>query len=465
MGELQAVILAAGEGQRMRSAVPKVLHPLCGRPMLCYILDCAAAVAGEPLIVVGHDADLVREHIGPRRRYALQEKQLGTGDALMQALPQLPREGRLLVLCGDTPLLEKEHLEQLLRAHGDNAATVMTTRLSDPTGYGRVLRDPGGLVQRVVEEGDASAAEKKVCEINSGTYCFDIKLLRRFLPRLSPENVQREYYLTDILAVLREQGHPVGACTVEDWQVALGINDRCQLAEAAAVMGARINRSLMQRGVTLVDPSTAYIDYGVEIGADTVILPQTLIEGATTIGAACRIGPATQIIDAQIGDGVTVRQSVVQGSILESAAVVGPFAHIRPGCRIGGGAKVGTFVEVKNSAIGAASKLPHLSYAGDADIDGGVNIGAGAIIVNYDGRKKHRSHIGAGAFIGCNSSLISPLEIGEGAFVAAGTTVTGDVPAGALAIARQRQKNCEGLGKRLLTKKPEQEKDMREEKE
>lgn len=464
MGELQAVILAAGEGQRMRSALPKVLHPLCGRPMLCYILDCAAAVAGEPVIVVGRGAALVRERIGPRRRYALQEKQLGTGHALMQALPQLPGEGRVLVLCGDTPLLQGEHLERLLREHGDNAATVMTTKLSDPAGYGRVLRGPDGEVLRVVEESDASAAERKISEINSGTYCFDIELLRKFLPRLSPENVQQEYYLTDILSALRDQGYPVGACMVEDRRVALGINDRCQLAEAAAIMRERINRSLMQQGVTLVDPASTYIDYGVKIGADTVILPQTLIEGDSTIGAACRIGPATQIINAQVQDQVTVRQSVVEESLIERAALIGPFANIRPGCRIGQGAKVGTFVEVKNTAIGASSKLPHLSYAGDADIEEGVNLGAGVIIVNFDGRRKHRSRIEAGAFIGCNSSLISPLKIGKGAFVAAGTTVTGDVPADALAIARMSQKNREGLGKRLLSKNPEQEKDSREEK-
>ncbi|NLA05346.1 MAG: bifunctional UDP-N-acetylglucosamine diphosphorylase/glucosamine-1-phosphate N-acetyltransferase GlmU [Firmicutes bacterium] len=465
MEKLHAVILAAGEGKRMRSAVPKVLHPICGRPMLSYILNSAAAVAVDPIIVIGREAPLVREKIGSRWKYALQEEQLGTGHALMQALPQLPEEGRVLVLCGDTPLLQKEHLEQLARDHSDNAATVMTAELANPTGYGRVIRDRDGFVCRIVEESDASSAEKEVREINSGTYCFEISALRKFLPHLSPDNIQQEYYLTDILFLMREQGYPVGACLVDSWRAVLGINDRCQLAAAAQVIRERINCSLMRQGVTLIDPATTYIDYDVKIGPDTVVLPQSLLEGATSIGSGCRIGPGAQVINAQLHDGVTVRQSVVEESILERGAAVGPFANIRPGCRIGPGAKVGTFVEVKNSAIGASSKLAHLAYAGDTDIESGVNLGAGVIIVNFDGRKKHRTLIREGAFIGCNSNLISPLEIGEGAFIAAGTTVTGDVPAGALAIARTAQKNCEGLSRRLLLKSAGQEKDDIEEKE
>lgn len=458
MGELRAVVLAAGEGKRMRSAVPKVLHPLCGRPMLCYILESASAVAEDPIIVIGRGASAVRENIGSRWSYALQEEQLGTGHALMQALPQLPEEGRLLVLCGDTPLLEKTDLEQLIREHSGNAATVMTAEPADPTGYGRVIRDSDGLVRRIVEEIDASAAEKKVCEINSGTYCFDIKLLREFIPRLSSENVQREYYLPEIIFLMKEQGHRIGACRTDRWQVALGINDRCQLAEAAAFMRERINRSLMRRGVTMIDPCSTYIDHDVKIGEDTVIFPQTLIEGGTVIGSGCRIGPDVQIVNAQIQDQVIIRQSVVEESVVETAAVIGPFANIRPGCRIGRKVKIGDFVEVKNSSIGAESKLSHLSYAGDVDIEDGVNMGAGVIIVNFDGRKKHRSLIGSGSFIGCNSNLISPLEIGKGAFIAAGSTVTRNVPAGALAIARTDQKNCPGLGEQLLSKKPRQEK-------
>ena len=465
MGEIQAVILAAGEGKRMHSTLPKVLHPLCGRPLLRYILDSAVAVAGEPVIVIGRGAALVRETIGAGWSYAVQEKQLGTGHALMQALPHLPEEGLLLVLCGDTPLLEREDLEQLIRDHGDSAATVMTAVPPDPTGYGRVIRDPDGAVLRIVEESDATPAEIEIGEINSGSYCFDLKVLREFLPLLSPENVQQEYYLPEILSLMREQGHRIGASCLERWQVALGINDRCQLAEAAAIMRERINCSLMRQGVTMIDPASTYIDFDVRIGAETVLLPQTLIEGNTVIGSGCRIGPGVQIMNAQIGDGVVIRQAVVAGSILENGAAIGPFANIRPGCRIGPGVKIGDFVEVKNSTIGAESKLPHHSYAGDVDIESGVNLGAGVIVVNFDGRKKHRSLIRRGAFIGCNSNLVSPLEIGEGAFVAAGSTVTGDVPAGALAIARTDQKNCAGLGKRLLEKGLQQDKKGRAEKE
>lgn len=464
MGKLHAVILAAGEGKRMLSAVPKVLHPICGRPMLRYILDSAAAVAVDPIIVVGRRSAQIRESMGPRCRYALQKEQLGTGHALLQAMPQLPEEGSVLVLCGDTPLLQRENLEQLVQVHGDSAATVMTAEPADPTGYGRVIRGPDGSVRRIVEESDASPAEKKVCEINSGTYCFKISVLRKLLPQLTPDNIQREYYLTDILALMREQGYPVGACLVEDWQAALGINDRSQLAQAAAVVQGQINRSLMEQGVTLLDPAATYIDYDVKVGADTVILPQTLLEGATVIGSGCRIGPGAHLINAQLSDGVTVRQSIVEESTLESGTAVGPFAHIRPGCRIGPKAKVGAFVEVKNSVIGTASKLPHLTYAGDADIEGGVNLGAGVIIANFDGEKKHRSLIREGAFIGCNSNIISPLEIGKSAFIAAGTTVTGDVAAGDLAISRTAQENRKGMGRRLLRKGTGQGNDGIEEK-
>ncbi|HOA34910.1 MAG TPA: bifunctional UDP-N-acetylglucosamine diphosphorylase/glucosamine-1-phosphate N-acetyltransferase GlmU [Bacillota bacterium] len=467
MLETWAVVLAAGEGKRMVSSLPKVLHPLCGRPMLRYVVDAAAAVTGgKVIIVIGRGAQLVREEMGARWRYALQEEQLGTGHALMQALPQLPAEGLLLVLCGDAPLIEKEHLEQLIREHGRSAATVLTTGLADPAGYGRIIRHSGdsGARIRIVEESDASADEKKISEVNSGIYCFDIKYLRRYLPALTPDNAQREYYLTDLVALLQEQGHRVSACRIEDWRVVLGINDRCQLAEAAAIMRERINRSLMRQGVTMVDPSSTYIDFDVQIGPDTVIWPQTVIQGRTVIGSACRIGPGAQIINAEIHDRVIFRQSVVEESVIENEALVGPFAYIRPGSRIGPGVKIGDFVEVKNSRIDAGTKVPHLSYVGDVDIGGGANLGAGVIVVNFDGRRKHRSSIGRGAFIGCNSNLISPLEIGEGAFIAAGTTVTRNVPPGALAIARTDQENCPGAADRLLKKSQPQKEKAEEEK-
>lgn len=458
MGQIWAVVLAAGEGKRMFSRLPKVLHPLCGRPMLSYIAGSAAAVAGEQVIIVtGKGSETVREAMGPRWKYALQEKQLGTGHALMQALPLLPEEGTLLVLCGDTPLLEGRHLEKLLVEHGGNAATVLTTELADPSGYGRIIRDCSGGLRGIVEESDASTGEKIICEINSGTYCFDMKLLRLFLPRLSPANVQREYYLPDIFTLMREQGLRTGICNFEEWQLALGINNRLQLAGAAAIMRERINGSLMLQGVTMIDPSSTYIDYDVVIGPDTVIMPQTVIEGRTVIGSGCRIGPAAQIIDAEIGDEVIFRQSVIEDSVIKSAAQVGPFAYIRPGSSIGSKVKIGDFVEVKNAHIGSEAKVPHLSYVGDADIGSGANLGAGVLVVNFDGRKKHRSSIGQGAFIGCNSNLVSPLEIGAGAFVAAGSTLTRNVPPGALAITRTEQKNIPGEAERLLANVPQQQ--------
>lgn len=458
MEETWAVVLAAGEGKRMLSSLPKVLHPLCGRPMLSYIADAAAAVTGNRVVIVtGRCAGMVREVMGPQWSYAQQNEQLGTGHALMQALPQLPREGTLLVLCGDTPLLGVTHLERLIGEHSGNAAAVLTTDLGDPAGYGRIIRDSKGDLIRIVEESDASPHEKKICEVNSGTYCFDIKLLRRFLPGLSPDNAQQEYYLPDLFSLMHEQGLPIKACCVSEHRAALGINDRLQLAGAAAIMRERINSSLMHQGVSMVDPASTYIDFDVEIGPDTMIMPQTVIEGGTVIGSGCRIGPAVQIVASKIGDRVTLRQSVAERSVIEDGAMVGPFAYIRPGCRIGQGVKIGDFVEVKNAQIEAGAKVPHLSYVGDADIGEGANLGAGVIIVNYNGRKKHRSLIEQGAFVGCNSNLVSPVNIGRGAFIAAGSTITRDVPAGSLAIARSDQVNRPGAAARLLSGRPPQQ--------
>lgn len=325
-----AVVLAAGEGKRMRSRLPKVLHPLCGRPMLSYILDSAEAVAEEVVVVIGRGAGQVQEAMGPRWRYVLQQQQMGTGDALRQALPLLPDDGQLLVLCGDTPLLDEGQLRRLLEVHSASAATVMTAVLPDPTGYGRIIQG-GGQVIRIVEERDASIDEKQVLEINTGTYCFDIKLLKRFLPRVSANNAQGEYYLTDVIALLAEEKHRVGSYQILDPQAGLGINDRCQLADAADIIRKRINRQLMLQGVTIMDLNSVYIDFGVRIGGDTVIWPHTVIEGNTEIGSACLIGPGAHIKDARLGDSVTMRQSVVEGITLEAGATVGPFAYIRPG--------------------------------------------------------------------------------------------------------------------------------------
>ncbi|HOL17190.1 MAG TPA: bifunctional UDP-N-acetylglucosamine diphosphorylase/glucosamine-1-phosphate N-acetyltransferase GlmU [Bacillota bacterium] len=329
MGQRWAVVLAAGEGKRMHSQLPKALHPLCGRPMLDYVLHSAAAAAGKVIVVIGRGAAQVQAAMGPRWRYVLQERQLGTGDALMQALPLLPEEGQLLVLCGDTPLMGEDHLQGLLKAHDSNAATIMTAVLPDPTGYGRIIKDSAGRVSRIVEERDASVSEKQVSEINTGTYCFDLTLLKRFLPRISADNAQGEFYLTDVISLLTESGYRVGTYQLDDYRIGLGINDRAQLAEAAVVLRAHINRQLMLQGVTMVDPDSVYIDYGVRIGTDTVIWPQTVIEGDTEIGKSCTIGPGSHIKNARLGDYVVLRQSVVENCVLDDGATIGPFAFLR----------------------------------------------------------------------------------------------------------------------------------------
>ncbi|HOB86123.1 MAG TPA: bifunctional UDP-N-acetylglucosamine diphosphorylase/glucosamine-1-phosphate N-acetyltransferase GlmU [Bacillota bacterium] len=333
MEQLWAVVLAAGEGKRMRSSLPKVLHRLCGRPMLEYVLDAVAELTGQILIVVGHGAEKVQETIGPRWSYVLQEKQLGTGHAVQQAMPFLPEEGRLLVLCGDTPLLEGKVLARMLQEHGSRAATVMTARVPHPAGYGRIVRRDDGSVARIVEDKDAAPAEKAIAEINCGAYCFDLRRLRQLLPRLEAANRQGEYYLTDIIAMMVAKGWPVGAFQIEDYRVGLGVNDRVHLAEAAALCRERINGRLMREGVTIIDPSSTYIDYRVQVGADTVIWPQTVIEGDTVIGAGCRIGPGAYLRQAHLSDGVAVIYSVVEESTIEEGATVGPFAHIHPGKR------------------------------------------------------------------------------------------------------------------------------------
>lgn len=438
----------------MCSSLPKVLHGICGRPMLDYVLESASALTGNIVVVAGHGATLVKEACGPQWRYVVQKEQRGTGHAVMTALGELPQSGRLLVLCGDTPLLQSAHLRQLLEAHGENGVTMITARLPDPSGYGRVVRNSDGSVALVVEEKDASPAQKEINEINTGTYCFEIEPLRRFLPLLQANNAQGEFYLTDIIALARQAGCKAGAWLLDDYRSGLGINDRLQLAGATEQLRARINQLLMLQGVTIIDPQSTYIDHGVRVAPDTVILPQTIIEGKTEIGPSCRIGPGVHLRDSRLEEGVIVRNSVVEESLLEAGARVGPFAYIRPGCRIGRQVRIGDFVEIKNSVIGDGAKVPHLSYVGDADIGSRVNLGAGVILVNYDGRRKHRTTIEEGAFIGCNSNLISPVKIGAGSYVGAGSTINIDVPPGDLALARAKQVNRTGLAARFLKDSP-----------
>ena len=330
MKQVWAVVLAAGEGKRMHSRLPKVLHPLCGKKMLEYILESAAELTNRILVVVGHGASQVQETLGDRWSYVLQEHQLGTGHAVMEALKELPRKGTLLILCGDTPLLEAPYLKQLAACCRGRAAAVATARVPDPSGYGRVVRAQDGDVASIVEDGDASAEEKKIDEINTGTYCFDLELLRKYLPRLGTDNVQKEYYLPDVVAMMRKDGHSTGACCLDDYRVGLGINNRAQLAEAVKILQQKIGQKLMLSGVTIEDPGAVFIDFDVQVGPDTVLRPGCILEKGTVIGAECLIGPGTHLVGAEIGDGSAVCQSVVKNTRVEKGSKIGPFAHITP---------------------------------------------------------------------------------------------------------------------------------------
>ncbi|NLX91583.1 MAG: bifunctional UDP-N-acetylglucosamine diphosphorylase/glucosamine-1-phosphate N-acetyltransferase GlmU [Firmicutes bacterium] len=452
-----AVILAAGAGTRMNSSLPKVLHRLCGKPLLWHVLAAAQEVTDKQVIVTGFGEEQVRDYFGEKYLYVRQDRQLGTGHALQKALPYLPDQGEVLVLCGDTPLLEGTTLGGLITHHRKNkaAATVLTAVLEDPAGYGRVIRDPSGRVEKIVEELDADEKQKAVREINTGSYCFDLGPLKKLLPNLPINSQKGEYYLTDLIPMLLGAGLQVEGYRAGEPSFALGINDHVQLSEAAAVMRRRINEKLMRSGVAMIDPASVYIDAGVEVARDTVIYPQTILEGETKVGEGCRLGPGSHLVDTVVESGVVCRQSVVMESRLSEGAQVGPFANIRPGSLIGPGVKIGDFVEVKNSSIGRGSKVPHLSYVGDANIGSGVNMGAGCIVVNYDGKKKHRTVIEEGAFIGCNSNLVAPLTVGKGAFIGAGSTITRNVPADALSISRSRQENRDGLARKFLGNKEE----------
>ncbi|SMB89451.1 UDP-N-acetylglucosamine pyrophosphorylase [Thermanaeromonas toyohensis ToBE] len=451
-----AVILAAGEGKRMRSDLPKVLHRVAGRTLVEHVL---AAVEGagihEIVLVIGHGGELVRSYLGPRYKYAWQERQLGTGHALAQAQELVRGASTLLVLCGDTPLLRSSTLAALVAAHREEgaAATLLVACVEDPTGYGRVLRDSHGLVQKVVEERDATPDIKAIKEINSGTYCFTASLVWPALEEIKPLNAQGEYYLTDIIELFCRRNEKVQAIKCADPEEILGVNDRVELARAAQVLRRRINEELMLKGVTIVDPATTFIDAGVEVGRDTVILPFTFLEGRTSIGSRCIIGPQTTVKDSSIGEETSISYSVIWESVVGSRCQIGPFAYLRPGTILADRVKVGDFVEIKASRVGEDSKVPHLTYLGDAEVGKNVNIGAGTITCNYDGHQKWPTIIGDGAFIGSNTNLVAPVEVGEKALIGAGSTITKNVPAGALALARARQVNLPDRGRAKLDKR------------
>lgn len=441
------VILAAGKGTRMKSEWPKVLHRAGGKAMLQQVLDAASAAGAlRHVVVVGCGAQRVVEEIGAQASFAEQREQLGTGHAVMQAEPLL-REfaGTVMVLCGDTPLLTAALLERLYAQHceAQAAATVLTARMPDATGYGRIIRTPDGRVDRIVEQKDASAQELAVDEVNSGIYCFERQALFAALAETNCENAQGEFYLTDVLEILNRKGRKVWAVQADDYRETLGVNSRRQLAEAEKILRQRKLEALMDAGVTVMDPDSTFVDADVTIGPDTVLYPFTWLEGRTAIGRCCTIGPSSRFSDARIGDGVTAQFVYAHECEIGDGAVLGPYVHLRPGARLAAGVKVGNFVEVKNSNVGAGSKLPHLSYIGDADIGADVNMGCGTITVNYDGKQKFRTVIEDGAFVGCNSNLVAPVTVGKAAYVGAGSTITKDVPPGALGVARSRQSNLE----------------------
>ena len=432
-----AVILAAGLGTRMRSSLAKVLHPLCGRPMVAWVVEAVRHAGCEPVVVVHHQEDAVRAAL-PGVRCVRQEQPRGTGDAVRAASPALPAEGTVLVLPGDAPLLRAETLDALLRAHGEALCTVLSTRVERPGAYGRIVRE-GGRVARIVEASEASAEELSIREVNSGIYAFDAAWLReRVLPTLRPHPPKDELYLTDAVALAAAEGRLQALCT-EDARSLAGINDRVALAQAEDVLQERILEAHALAGVSFQRPATVRVEVDVEIAPDVLVEPGVVLGGRCRIGAGARIGAHAVLRDSLVAEGAVVKPaSVLEGAQVGPEAEVGPFAHLRKGSRLERRCRVGNFVETKNTRIGEGAKASHLSYLGDADVGAGANVGAGTITCNYDGYAKHPTVIGAGAFIGSNSSLVAPLNVGEGALVGAGSTVTASVPAGALAIGRAR---------------------------
>ncbi|MFN8028331.1 MAG: bifunctional UDP-N-acetylglucosamine diphosphorylase/glucosamine-1-phosphate N-acetyltransferase GlmU [Acidimicrobiia bacterium] len=420
---LSAVVLAAGEGTRMKSSLPKVLHPMCGRPMLLHVLAALAQLPLEKIVVVvGHGADTVMEATQAGYRgdvkveFVEQRTRRGTGDATSVALTafaeELDAEDDIIVVTGDAPLLRGETLAELAREHrlADAAASLLTARLADPTGYGRIVRDKQGRVAHIVEQADATPDELAIDEVNPSIYCFRRSLLAPALRRLSPENAQGEYYLTDVVSVLRDAGHPVLGIEAADATETVGVNDRAQLSWAEAALRTRINELWMREGVSMTDPATTYVDADVELGPDVTLLPGTILQGRTVVHAHAVVGPHSQLVDTVVGERAVVRQTVAREAEIGEEATVGPFVSLRPGTVLERGAHVGTFVETKNALVHEGAKVPHLSYVGDAEIGAGANIGAGTITANYDGKHKHRTKVGERARTGSNSVLVAPVE-------------------------------------------------------
>lgn len=463
-----AIILAAGKGTRMKSDLPKVLHPVCGTPMLQHIINKLKKIDIDKIIVViGHKADKIRETIKDDVIFVEQTEQNGTAHAVLQAVPHLAgKEGTTLVITGDTPLIEEVTLESLLQEHihSNSKGTVLTAIQNTPIGYGRIIREFNSVTDKhecnqlgnvvgIVEEKDADANQKKIIEVNTGIFAFDNQSLLEGLPKIENKNVQNEYYLTDIVSVFIEEGKEFGGHLLQDPNEAMGINSRVQLSEAESIMRKKINQKHMDNGVTIIDPSNTYIESEVIIGNDTTIYPGTVIKGNTIIGSGVTIHSNSEIQNATIGNHSIIRQSVIHDSIIGQDVQIGPFAHIRPKTEIKNKAKVGNFVELKGTTFGEGSKANHLSYIGDAVVGAGVNVGCGTITVNYDGKNKFKTIIEDGSFIGCNANLMAPVTIGGNSIIAAGSTVTKDVPEDALAISRTKQENKEGYATKIKNRR------------
>ena len=452
-----SLILAAGQGTRIKSDLPKVLHKVCGKEMVNHVIDTMRKANIEDInVIIGKGADLVKEKTSSRNvSYALQEEQLGTGHAVKCAIDFLRgKKGVVGVFCGDAPLIKAETVDNLFKTHieNKNSATLLSSIVEDPTGYGRVVRE-NDEVLKIVEHKDCTEEELKINEMNAAIYCFDIEKLLNSLDKLSNNNNQGEYYLRDVIGILKEEGNKVGAVTI-DYEETIGVNSRIQLAEAEGILRNRINSRHMINGVTLIDPSTTYIGDDVEIGRDTIIYPGNVLEGNTKIGEGVILYPNSRISNSIILNNVEIQSSVIIDSQIGERTTVGPFAYIRPESVIGSGARIGDFVEIKKSTIGNNTKVSHLTYIGDASVGENCNFGCGTVVVNYDGQKKHKTTIGNNSFIGCNTNLVSPVNVEDNTYIAAGSTITNDVKEGELAVARAKQRNIEGwVTKKGLTNK------------
>lgn len=449
MANLTAVILAAGQGTRMKSSYPKVLHQVCGVPMVEQVIRVVRNGGFEKCVVItGFKEELVRKQLENKEvSFVHQEEQLGTGHAVMQAVPAFEgdKDGYVLVVCGDTPLLRAETIEKLFKVckEQDASASVLTAILPNPFGYGRVIRDENGNMTCIVEQKDGTLEQLAVHEINTGTYVFKVSSLLEALKQINNNNAQGEYYLTDVFGIMISGGEKVIPLPADDADETMGVNSRIQLAEADRILRLRKAEELMAEGVTIVDPFHTYIEQDVKVGRDTVIMPGTILQGKTTVGEHCVIGPDTQLTNVTAGDFNTLNRVYAHDCVMGNHNEIGPFVHLRPDTKLHNHVKIGNFVEVKNSVVDDGSKLPHLIYCGDSDLGKNVNFGCGTVTVNFDGKEKHRCKIDDHAFIGCNTNLVAPVHIGERAFTAAGSTITKDVPKNALSVARAKQRNIE----------------------